>query len=65
MITGHIYATAFQLGGQLTASKAAESTSTVSDETQRDVMKVSTALSSESKFVSASASNSKEPSSSN
>lgn len=59
-MSGHIYATNFQLGGRLTASKTADATDSVSDEAHRDAMKTSAAMSFSSAFVSGSNSGSNE-----
>lgn len=53
---GSIFSTKFLLGGQLTASKSAESVAGANDTTKRDAMKWSAAASIESKYVSASVS---------
>jgi hypothetical protein len=51
---GHIYATVLQLGGQLLATRSAESIAATSEESKRDAMKVSAALSFGTPFVSGS-----------
>ena len=60
--SGHIFATSFQLGGQLYATRSASSNSQVTESEERDAMKMSAALSFSSPYVSGSASASRETS---
>jgi hypothetical protein len=53
---GHIFVTSFQLGGQLIGSKFGSSIAGTTEREKRDSMKVSAAVSVESKFASAEAS---------
>ena len=46
---GHVFSTSFQLGGQLVASKSADSIAETKDEQKRDAMKLAAALSFEAK----------------